>query len=55
MKGFVIYRRDFTRPMTQEEQQLAKKFHVDEYRIPTPFRLRFIAAIPGHKMVENER
>lgn len=54
MKGITIYRRDFTRPMTKEEEQLAKKYYVDEFRLSTPFRLTEIAAIPGHKMIKEE-
>lgn len=51
MRGTVLKRRDFTVPMTKEEEKLAKKFHVEEFRNPKNFIVRVNAAIPpSHKM-----
>lgn len=50
-RGIVIRRKDFTVSMTKEEEKLAKKNGVDEYRIPKTFTARVNAAIPpSHKM-----
>lgn len=54
MRGTVLKRRDFTVPMTKEEEKLAKKFHIDEFRNPKNFIVRVNAAIPlSHKMCQE--
>lgn len=55
MKGITIYRRDMTRPMTEKEQEFAKKYHIDEFRTPTPLRIKFSDGITSnHRMVTEE-
>lgn len=53
-RGITIRRIDKTVPMTDEEQKIAKKLGVEEYRKPRWFRVKVNAAIPpSHKMCQE--
>lgn len=53
-RGITIRRIDKTVPMTEEEQKIAKKLEVEEFRKPRWFRVKVNAAIPlNHKMCQE--
>lgn len=53
-RGIVVFRKDYTVPMTKEEEQIAKQKGVEEFHLSKMFSVNVNNAIPFNHRICNE-